>query len=40
VPVAAAHPAGGELALTHLHGLEQALKALAVPLRSRSVPLA
>lgn len=34
VPVAAVHPSGGEPALSHLHGLEQALKALAVPLRS------
>ena len=33
MPVAAPHPSGGELALTHLHGLEQALGALAVPLR-------
>jgi hypothetical protein len=34
VPVAAVSPSGSEPALSHLHGLEQALKALAVPLRS------
>lgn len=38
VPVAAAHPSGAEQALTHLHGLEQALQALAVPLRARPQP--
>ncbi|MEV5941215.1 FUSC family protein [Streptomyces sp. NPDC051994] len=38
VPVAVPHPSGGELALAHLHGLEQALKALAVPLRGPVAP--
>ncbi|MBC9717507.1 FUSC family protein [Streptomyces sp. TRM66268-LWL] len=33
-PVAAPHSTGGEPALAHLHGLEQALKALAAPLGS------
>lgn len=31
--LAVPHPSGGEPALTHLHGLERALQALAVPLR-------
>jgi hypothetical protein len=37
-PVAASHPSHGELALAHLHGLEQALKALAAPLQGPVAP--
>ncbi|MFD4508916.1 FUSC family protein [Streptomyces sp. NPDC058457] len=37
-PGASPHPSGGEVALAHLRGLEEALKALAVPLRGPVIP--